>query len=114
MYVYKKYDEVLKEDVDYIGTRLHGGIKALNAGRRSLIIAVDNRAIEISKDTGLPVIGRDEFKTMLENKINDSIQPKIVLPTDNIVAWKNQFSRGICNIVFCMPFHSAESGVMVA
>lgn len=111
----KAYDEVLKEDVDYIGTRLHGGIKALNAGRRSLILAVDNRAIEISKDTGLPVIGRDEVKTMLEDKINDSIQPNIVLPTDNIVAWKNQFSGGGgFNIVFCMPFHSAESGVIMA
>lgn len=29
--------------IDYVGTRLHGGIHAMNMGCRSLILAVDNR-----------------------------------------------------------------------
>lgn len=42
--------------IDYVGTRLHGGIHAMNMGCRSLILAVDNRASEIAKDTNLPVL----------------------------------------------------------
>lgn len=42
---FKAYDELLKHNVDYVETRLHGGIRALNAGETSLIIAVDNRLI---------------------------------------------------------------------
>lgn len=48
-------------DIDYIGTRLHAGIRCLNGGHRSLIVAVDNRARQIGRDTGLPVIERKDF-----------------------------------------------------
>ena len=57
------------EPVDYVGTRLHGGIRALQKNRRVLIIAVDNRATEISKDTGLPVLERTDIAS-LTDKIN--------------------------------------------
>ena len=86
------YNGLLKnQDLDYIGTRLHGGIHALNNERRSLIIAVDNRAKEISKDTKLPVIGREEVRENLESMINGKWQTEIVLPSDNIERWKAQF-----------------------
>lgn len=86
------YNSILEEkDVDYIGTRLHGGIHALNKGKRSLIIAVDNRAVEISRDTGLPVIQRENVKQELEHMICDSWRTEIVLPFDNIEKWKKQF-----------------------
>lgn len=87
----KAYDEILTRDIDYIGTRLHGGIRALNAGKRSLIVAVDNRAIEISKDTGLPIIDRNNVKEMLEDKINEVSEFNITLPNENIETWKRQF-----------------------
>ena len=35
-------------ECDYIGTRLHGGIRALQHGRRSLILSVDNRAVVLA------------------------------------------------------------------
>lgn len=35
------------EEFDYVGTRLHAGIRCLNGGHRSLIIAIDNRARQI-------------------------------------------------------------------
>ena len=47
--------------LDYIGTRLHCGIHSLNHGRRTLILEVDNRATEISRDTNLPTCARDDF-----------------------------------------------------
>ena len=51
-----EYTKLLKHnDIDYIGTRLHAGIHALNSGRRAIIMAIDNRASEISKDTNLPI-----------------------------------------------------------
>ncbi len=87
------YDEVLEGEVDYIGTRLHGGIHALNKERRCLIIAVDNRAVEISKDTNLPVIPREDIVEKLEMKINESSEIKISLPIDNINLWKSQFIK---------------------
>lgn len=43
---------------DYVGTRLHAGIFAAANGRPSLVVAVDNRAIEIGRDTSFPVVPR--------------------------------------------------------
>lgn len=76
---------------DYVGTRLHGGIKALNCGCRSLILAVDNRAAEIAKDTNLPVMNRTDPIEKIEERINASWQTQIVLPEKNIQRWKEQF-----------------------
>lgn len=88
----KAYDCYLKEyETDYVGTRLHGGIRALNNVKRSLILAVDNRALEISKDTGLPVLERGKVEECLESWIEEPYNTSIILPVDNIEAWKHQF-----------------------
>jgi polysaccharide pyruvyl transferase WcaK-like protein len=105
----KAYSSVLEnsDDVDYVGTRLHGGIHALNKERRSLIIAVDNRAVEISRDTGLPVIKRENVKQELEHMICDSWKTEIMLPLENIEKWKKQFKsetiefRGENKLITC-------------
>lgn len=90
----KAYDNFLKEniDIDYVGTRLHGGIRALNMGKRTIIIAVDNRAIEIANDTGLPVIKRENINNNLEKMIQSEFSTEINLPEENIKMWKQQFS----------------------
>ncbi len=78
------------EDVDFMGTRLHGGIRAMQKGRRALILAIDNRATEMGKDTGLPVLQRTDtagIDAWLER--GDPIRPS--LPTDAIDRWKGQF-----------------------
>lgn len=86
------YDMLLASgDIDYVGTRLHGGIEALNHGRRSLVLAVDNRATEIGKDTNLPVMDRKSAVELIEERINSSWATEIVLPNDNISLWKSQF-----------------------
>lgn len=88
----EKYNDLLQsEDIDYVGTRLHGGINALNYKRRSLILAVDNRATEIAKDTNLPVMDRTTNIQSIEEKINNSWITEITLPLENIYCWKNQF-----------------------
>lgn len=87
-------DEVLSlPDMDYVGVRLHAGIRALNHGCRTLVVAIDNRSRHISKDTGLPIIERKDLITDLEERIKRPFETRITLPFEAIAEWKNQFSR---------------------
>lgn len=87
----KQYDQFLAEtDADYVGTRLHAGVRALQFGRRTLIVAVDNRAVEISRDTNLNVIRREELSKATDF-INGKYETNIKLPKEQIAIWKNQF-----------------------
>lgn len=86
------YDEVLSNEssIEFIGTRLHGGIRALQKKKRSLILAVDNRAREIGLDTGLNVMDRSELSAV-EAWIQAEAPTKIKMNWENINKWKNQF-----------------------
>jgi len=87
----ESYDEALMlPDMDYVGTRLHAGIRALQKGRRALIIGIDNRALEMQKDFQLPVLHHDRIEE-LDQHINNASPIKINLPVENIARWKNQF-----------------------
>ena len=83
-------DEILTIDIDYLGTRLHAGIRALQNKKRTLILAVDNRAAEISQDTNLPVVPRNDWKS-ITSWIESAYETRIRLPWSNIVQWKSQF-----------------------
>lgn len=88
----KSYDDILLSgDIDYVGTRLHAGIRALSYGVRTIIISIDNRAESIHKDTNLPIIYRNEIPNKLENKIYSEFETKINLPWNNINKWLAQF-----------------------
>jgi polysaccharide pyruvyl transferase WcaK-like protein len=85
-------DEFLAaEPVDYVGTRLHAGIRALQHRRRAVIIGVDNRAIEMGRDTELPVLHQDDIGS-LGQRIEASWPTAIKLPTAAIDEWRQQFS----------------------
>jgi polysaccharide pyruvyl transferase WcaK-like protein len=86
------YDKLLHEcdSLDYIGTRLHAGIRALQHKRRAVIIAVDNRATEIHKDTNIPIISRSDIHSLPEI-ITSDIKTEISLKESNIKKWKAQF-----------------------
>ena len=86
----KSYDSVLEKDIDYVGTRLHAGVRALQKKKRTIIIGIDNRAIEKQKDFNLTCINRDEIEA-LEEKINSIFSTEINMPIDNINKWKSQF-----------------------
>lgn len=88
------YDSVLAmEDLDYVGTRLHAGIRAISKGHRSLIVSIDNRAECISADTGLPTIRREDIPVALAERIAGKFETKITMPWDNIARWKTQFEE---------------------
>lgn len=87
------YDKFLQnEDVDVIGTRLHGTIRGLHHGKRSLVVSIDNRAREISESTGFPSIDRDDIIELLPTLIHSSEPIEIVLPTDKINTFLKQLS----------------------
>lgn len=84
------FDNELTQRVDYIGTRLHAGIRALQYKNRSLIIELDNRAHEIAKDTNLPTLDYRKINK-LEEFIDCPQDMDIHVPFDNIKRWKEQF-----------------------
>jgi len=86
------YNRVLdEEDVDVVGSRLHGGIRALQRGRRALIIPVDNRAVEMGKTTNIPIEARDNIAA-IEHWILNPRPTSITLPAEAIARWKGQFA----------------------
>lgn len=89
-----KLEDFLKKHkkIDYVGTRLHGGIKCLQYKKRSIIVAIDNRAIEMKKDFNLPIVLPEE-KGDLEKIINGELITDIHLPNDNIRKWLSQFVK---------------------
>ena len=77
--------------LDYVGTRLHGGIRAMQKFKRTIIIAVDNRAKEIAKDTNIVVIERGD-DTHLDKMICSRWETMVELKYENIEYWRSQFS----------------------
>lgn len=73
---------------DYFGTRLHGGVFALQRGVRSVIVEVDNRAREMGKDLGLPVYKAHESERI--SKALKSPHVSIRLPSSEIEQWKQE------------------------
>ena len=88
------YDRILDEndELDYVGTRLHGGIRALQHKKRTIIIGIDNRAKEKKKDFNLPVIDREDMQD-LTGLINSPLVTDIHIPLENINKWKGQFKE---------------------
>ncbi|THE09064.1 polysaccharide pyruvyl transferase family protein [Bacillus timonensis] len=85
------YNKTLeKGNIDYIGTRLHGGIRALQKKARTIIISIDNRAREKSKSFNLPIIERDNIQGLNE-MINSQLATEIKIPIENINRWRKQF-----------------------
>ena len=76
--------------LDYVGTRLHGGIRCLKAGARCLILSIDNRARSIAEDTGLPTAQRGDLPA-IHAWITGAPAPRLNLPAKAISAWKAQF-----------------------
>jgi polysaccharide pyruvyl transferase WcaK-like protein len=90
----RAYDELLSSkdlSLDYVGTRLHGGIRALQHKRRSIIIGVDHRALVKGKDFDLPVIDRYQDADLIADKVSAEKDTRIRLPVERIEAWKAQF-----------------------
>ncbi len=77
-----------KSDVDYVGSRLHGGIRCMQFGHRSIIIPVDHRAKQMGIDFNLPVA--DSYEK-LESMISKPFKTSVILRSELIKQWKYQF-----------------------
>ena len=87
----RSFDELLENnEIDYIGTRLHAGIRAIQKKRRALILSIDNRATEMSNDICMNVVPR-EAADRIEFFITSEYKTAIRIPQQNIDAWKAQF-----------------------
>lgn len=92
---YEEYKSLLGSTeikYDYMGTRLHGGIKSLSSYRRTLIIGIDNRAIEMANDIGLPVSAAKSIEQWRAFATGASpYDVKFRLNKAAINSWKSQF-----------------------
>ncbi len=93
----KTYNQLLETQCDYVGTRLHGGIRALQAKHRTLIVGIDNRAIEIARDTNLPTIARNELREKLVPAIQAPLVTDLRMPVEAIARWRGQFAADMAN-----------------
>jgi len=98
------YDQFLQEhpNADYVGTRLHGGIRALQHGNRSIIISVDNRAREMGKDFNLPVIERGN-QHGLTKMIDDAFETRVTIDEHAIKTFLKQLASIAASIPHMQP-----------
>ena len=87
------YAKILDTGVDYIGTRLHAGIFAMQHYCRTIIIAIDERARDMDKTYNLQCINRENIENELEKRINSKFETKINIDISKIEKWKNQFKN---------------------
>lgn len=90
------YDNLLEglPELEFVGTRLHGGIRALQKGKRALIISVDNRAMEIHRDVNIPVLEREKIN-QLDLVLSSDLRYELSMPWQSIEQWKKQFHEQI-------------------
>ena len=92
IYSLSKYREILTNgNVDYIGTRLHGGVFAMQNKVRSVIISIDHRAEGFHETNNIPIIRRKNIRNHLEKLINSDFETKIINDYDAINRFKSQF-----------------------
>ena len=90
----EEYTEFLRNtDCDFVGTRLHAGVKAMQEYKRAIIIIVDNRARSMKRDYDLNCIERNEIKENLEKYIQQDFSTMIKIADNNILKWKEQFKK---------------------
>lgn len=89
-----RYHDILsREDIDYVGTRLHGGVYAMQHKKRAIIIAVDHRALGVNDINHINCLDRKDIDG-LDAMINSEIETKIQLQTEEIQTWLRQFIPG--------------------
>ena len=77
-------------DCDYVGTRLHAGIKAMQKTKRSIILGVDNRSFDISRTYGINYVPRDDIDA-LKRKITGKFETSIGINESAVTEFLSQF-----------------------
>lgn len=86
-------EELSKGEVDYVGTRLHAGIFAMQNYCRTIILIVDNRARDIKATYNIVALERENLANNLEKMINKEFDTQINIKEDKINEWKSQFKE---------------------
>lgn len=84
-------DVLLRGDVDYIGTRLHAGMYAMQHKVRSIIVTIDNRVRDMRKTYSFSSIERNEIER-LDEMIGSTWSTRIGIDERAIEDWKGQFA----------------------
>ncbi len=77
-------------NIDYVGTRLHGGIFAMQNYVRSIILMIDNRARDMRDSYNIPAVERANVEE-IERLIRSEWKTSINIHEDRIRMWKEQF-----------------------
>lgn len=76
----------------HVGTRLHAGVRWMQSDGRSLILAVDNRATEISRDTDLPVLDRADLDGIVRWLDGEAPAVPVRIPRNPVEAWRSSWN----------------------
>lgn len=84
---------LMMEDMEYVGTRLHAGMFAMQHKKRTIILAIDNRVRDLSASYDLHTLERNDID-QLSDLINSEFNTNVHLKQDNIDFWLSQFKKG--------------------
>lgn len=88
------FDQALSSaDVDYVGTRLHAGMFALQHKRRSIILIVDERVRSMKDSYGINCLEREAIDA-LDDLINSDVPTHMNINEEAISIWLSQFEKG--------------------
>jgi len=87
----ESFNQYLSENAtDYVGTRLHGGIYSMRHKRRSIIVAIDERARAINEKNHLNCVDINNISD-LGSMINSELPTELSLDFEAVNFWKSQF-----------------------
>ena len=91
LYSLIRFEDVLNQgNIDYVGTRLHGGIYAMQHNARTIIISIDQRAEGFYESNNIPILRR-ETVAELGDTVESSFETKIHVNREGITAFLSQF-----------------------
>lgn len=91
IYSLMRFEDVLNQgNVDYVGTRLHGGVFAMQHNARSIIISIDQRAEGFYESNNIPIVRREDVSELGE-RIESSFETNIRVNHEGITSFVSQF-----------------------
>lgn len=96
----ESFESVLHSgEIDYVGTRLHAGMFAMQHKVRSIIIAIDNRVRDMQRTYSFASLDREAIED-LSKMINDSWSTTVDIDEYAIERWKGQFLHSSSGMIF--------------
>lgn len=84
---------LLQENIEYVGTRLHAGMYAMQHKRRAIILAIDDRVKSMRESYAFHTLEREKID-LLPKMIYSELNTDVHLKQENIEMWFSQFENG--------------------